>query len=250
MKNKPVFAIIIAFMILMTHGHVLAAPDYAGTWVLEKAYLNGAPVAGLAETLVISATAFNSITEAPPEKACAYGGPMVVTGDKMRVTVGVGSCPGSFSPGSEIVFTYNISQDWKKMTLSALTGEGELKRVYVRLIMHGSGEPPCSHPFCGIYNRTHTYVGEELMNQAPAYTVITGASYYSITDVCYNLLTMDSVEGPNVKMTMTTNTCPGGVMPPGTVVISTFKLSEDGDTLTVVNTQYGAPVKTIFKRLR
>jgi hypothetical protein len=38
-------------------------------------------------------------------------------------------------------------------------------------------------------------------------------------------------------------------MGPGTVVVQTYELQDEGQTLIVVNTQYGAAVKTVFKRL-
>jgi len=116
---------------------------------------------------------------------------------------------------------------------------------------HDRDKRASSHPLCGTWNRTATYVNGEIMNTTPAYTVITEKTYYSIAPACYNTLTIDSFHDNSFTMTMVSHNCQTiGVMAPGTVIQQTFTLSNRGNTLVIINTEYGAEVKTVFERLK
>ena len=82
-------------------------------------------------------------------------------------------------------------------------------------------------------------MNDELVNTTPAYTVITEKTCYSIAPACYNTLTIDSFHGDSFTMTMVSHNCPTGgpVMGPGTVVEQTFALANEGNTLTIINTE-------------
>ena len=225
-----------------------------GQWILQQKSKNGLAVADATGALIITGAAFNLIDYTPAEDACAFSGELALAPATMRVTVGISSCSTGFPVGDTAEFQYALAPDGSTLTMTRTTVSGQTGRTYKRPEPGGGGPTPtqpCTHPFCGTWNRTATYVNGELANNSPAYTVITDNEFFSITNVCFNRLTITQVDGANVTLSMIGHNCPtpAGYMPPGTIIVQTFQLSENAQKLTVVNTQYGATVTTIFARL-
>lgn len=255
MRGKPsavVGPLLILSLIILFVGRVEAGPLYVGAWSRTAKYINGALNTTLPATLVLTETIYSSINPAPPEEACAFTGSMEVNGGLMKVTVQVSACPAAVAVGSEKVYNYVVSNGGRTLTTTTNTEEGAVKQVYEKKNEGISLGQACSHSLCGIWNRKATYVSGEFVHNTPAYTVITEKTYYSIAPACYNALDINSFQGNTFTMTMTSLNCPTptGVMAPGTVVVQTFALTDEGDTLTISNTEYGAEVKTVFQRLK
>ncbi|MEW5724268.1 MAG: hypothetical protein AB1896_14250 [Thermodesulfobacteriota bacterium] len=251
MRGRLITTAVLAALILLDVGPARALPPFAGKWVRTAKYVNGELKGPAPATLILSLTSFSKIVPAPPEEACAFAGLMAVGGGQMKVTVQVSSCPSNVAVGSVIEYAFTVTDAGKTLTTTRAEPAGTVKEVYQRDREGLTQTGTCSHPLCGTYNRTATYVNGQLEHTTPAYTVITEKDYYSVNDLCYNALTINSVGTDNFTMTMIGHNCPTppGVMGPGTVVVQTYELRDEGRTLIVVNTEYGAEVKTVFTRL-
>lgn len=232
-----------------------ATSDYVGSWQRAAKYVDGLLKSNSPATLVLTETSYSSITSAPPEEACAFTGSMTADNKVMRVTVNVSACPETIPTGEVQVYRFSVSDGGQTLTTTRSMSGKRIKQVYHRegtRGMAGTMEASCSHPLCGTWNRTATYVNGGLIHTTPAYTVITEKTYYSIAPACSNTLTIDSVRGNSFAMTMVSHNCPTGGrgIEPGTVVEQTFTLTDEGNTLTIINTEYGGEVKTVFQRLR
>lgn len=231
-----------------------ASGEYRGVWERKAHYLNGALAGTEAASLVITDGAFNRVVQAPPEKACGFSASLSVTGPQMKVTVAVSSCPSDIPVGSEITYTFFVNPN--ELTLTHSRPQGIVKEVYVRRNQDsgsGSSTPEiCTHPYCGTWLRTATYVGRELVHSEPSTAVITDTTYWAVAAACYNLLDIMSVKGNQVLLRMVRHNCPtpAGFMPPGHLVPGTWKLTQNGEKLSIIDTNYGAVVTTDFKRLK
>ncbi|MEW6264300.1 MAG: hypothetical protein AB1641_14615 [Thermodesulfobacteriota bacterium] len=252
-ENKSISLTVIALLSLIpVFGRpAWAAPDYTGAWTRQAKYVNNNPAGSYPAFLVLGETAFNSIVQAPPDQACAFTGVMTVQGGQMKVRVAVSSCSARIPEGSERVYQFTLSPDGRTLTTRIKEGQDDVKEVYQRT-SQTSGSQGCRHPFCGTWMRIETYTGNELVHTEPAATVITDDTYYSVAASCYNSLTIKKVEGTTVTMVMIGHNCPTppGFMPPGFQVTADWRLSDDGQQLIIVDTNYGVAVKTVFKRIK
>lgn len=251
--------VVCALLILLLVGSfsipVEASPSYVGTWQRAAKYVNGVLKNNIPATLALTETSYSSIVPAPPEEACAFTGSMFAHNGVMKVTVKVSACPETVPVGALYEYHFAVTDGGQTLTTTRTISSKILKQVYHRQRTQEGGagtRQTCSHPLCGTWNRTTTYVNGALIHTTPAYTVITEKTYYSIAPACYNTLTIDSVQGNSFTMTMVSHNCPTGGMgiEPGTVVEQTFTLTNEGKTLTVINTEYGGEVKTVFQRLK
>jgi hypothetical protein len=239
------------FVIGLIPEMIWASASYEGKWVRTSKYVDGVLSTTQPAVLVLTLSSFTYIGSAPPEDACGFSGTMRVLGGHMKVSVQVSSCPTKVAVGVLLDYAYTVTEAGLGLTTSIATAEGVVKEVWKKdtegLLPSGA----CTHPLCGTWNRVATYVNGELMHTVPAYTVFTQATYYSVTATCYNTLSLDSVGADTFTMTMKSHNCPGppGYMGPGTVVMQSYELRDEGQTLIVINTQYGGAVKTVFKRL-
>ncbi len=96
----------------------------------------------------------------------------------------------------------------------------------------------------GTWSRLDTYVDGVAQGSVPATLVFSTDSYVSSTSCTVSGDLM--VEDENVTMTLVTNDCPSGSIPD--VYHSTFSVSEDGERLTLVNTEFGAEVREEYVR--
>lgn len=243
------FTFTVIFSILFS-ASAYASGDYIGVWQREARFLNGTLAGSEPASLVITEAAFNSVVTAPPELACGFSASLSVSGSQMAVTVAASSCPSRTPVGAQITYTYNVAPGGNKLTLTHSTPEGQVKEVYNKT-NHATGSG-CSHPYCGTWLETGTFVAGEPVESEPATAVITDKTYWAVTSVCYAFADITSVVDTLVTLTMINHNCPTmpGFMPPGHVVPATWKLSENGQKLAITDTNYGTPVTTEFKRLQ
>ena len=231
-----------------------AAENYKGAWERKAHYLNGNLAGTEPASLVITDGAFNSVVLAPPEKACGFSATLSVAGSQMNIKVAVSSCPSDIPAETEITYTFQVNQEG--LTLTHSLPEGLVKEIYVRRNSgtgSGTSSPEiCTHPYCGTWLRTATSVGGELVHNEPSTAVITDKTYWAVAAACYNLLDIMSVKGNQVLLKMVRHNCPtpAGFMPPGHLVPGTWKLTQNGKKLSIIDTNYGVAVTTDFKRLK
>jgi hypothetical protein len=258
MKRRLLPCLSLVLVLLFSTG-TQAAPTYVGTWGLKARFVNNQPETPVrVKTLVLHQAVFSAVTAAPPAKACSLSGAMTATAASFKVQVAVSGCPAPETTGAQVVYSYTLGPDGSELTLGFTGPSGPIREVYDRLTPVQSGSATCGHPFCGVWNRTATYVAAELMHNEPAHTVITEKDYYSIAAACFNKCSMDQVTGDpaagyQVTMTMRAHNCPVGPVdptPPGTVITANWKVSADGQMLTIVDTRYGTPVTTEFRRIQ
>lgn len=219
-----------------------------GVWVRESKTLDGAPVTTATATLIVGPAVFNHV-DMDPNDNCAFSGPMVLTPTTMTVEITFGSCPSEYPIGQTLVYSYTLANE--KLTTTRNTELGLLVEEYSRSPIQ-SEEEMCSHPLCGTWLRVETWAGGEFMHAEPSIAIFTDTDYWAVAAMCFNELSVDSVVGNVLTMTMLVHNCPVGPgypMQPGFVVIQTFELTEDGNRLKITNSQFGMPVDTIFIRL-
>lgn len=100
-------------------------------------------------------------------------------------------------------------------------------------------------PIFGTWLRQGTYTEGVLQHQEPA-TLIFGEGYFNSFNKYCKVTGTLTIEGNTIKMVTKSTDCYGHT--PGTVTTSTFELSADNNTLTIINTEYGAEVKEIYRR--
>jgi len=255
MSMPALWSLWVLFLVLFFAMRVQAGPSYVGMWQRAAKYVDGILQNNIPATLVLSETSYSSIIPAPPDEACAFTGSMTVHKGRMRVVVKVSACPETIPVGMLHEYYFAVTERGRTLTTTRTIGGKRVKQVYHRQRAQKSDAGTiqrCSHPLCGTWNRTATSVNGKMMNTTPAYTVITEKTYYSIAPACSNTLTIDSFHGNSFTMTMVSHNCPTGgpVMGPGTVVEQIFTLTNEGNTLTIINTEYGGEVKTVFQRLK
>ena len=99
--------------------------------------------------------------------------------------------------------------------------------------------------YLGAWIRQATYTNGQLMHEEPATMELEEKSFRSSNKYC-KVSGGLSVEGNTIIMVTQSTDCPGHTI--GTKTTSTFTISDDGNTLTTINTEYGAEVKEIYKR--
>ncbi|WP_022664427.1 hypothetical protein [Desulfospira joergensenii] len=255
MESTKYFSGISLFIFLVFFPALLAASEsYIGIWKRDSHYLNERLMGREPASLVITTDAFNKVVKAPPEQACGMSASLSVQGDKLHTRVVVSSCPSTIPAGKEITYTYQVSAG--KMTLTHASSRGRVKEIFSKEVQAGTPgstqAEPCAHPYCGTWLRTATYVGGKLTHTEPSTAVITDKTYWAVAAACYNLLDIMSVEETRVLLKMVRHNCPtpAGFMPPGHLVPGTWKLTENGEKLSIIDTNYGVAVTTDFKRLK
>lgn len=248
-KNRTRFFIFFILWIIVWPGAAVADSDFTGTWVLRQQKVGDALTTPTpTKTIILTPTHFHALMLEP--EICAASGPLMVIGEQMKVHVEHSTCPPPETPDDNLLYTYDVDTGGGKLTLMLARQDQSIVEVYTK--SPDKADRTCRHPFCGIYNRVATLVDGVPVNSEPAYTVITDSSYYSISRVCFNLCSIGRVDGDQMTMTMQSHNCPVGPVdpqPPGTVITSTWKLSNGGRTLVNNDSRFGAMVTTEFERL-
>ena len=109
----------------------------------------------------------------------------------------------------------------------------------------GCGAPKAGSSYIGTWLRQATYTNGQLVGRNPA-TLVLNKSSFDSTAGGYFVKGDIKASGSTIKMITRSTNCPGHSR--GTVTTHAYALSDNGKTLTLVNTQYGAEVKEVYKR--
>ncbi|SDN32302.1 hypothetical protein SAMN04488516_101396 [Desulfonauticus submarinus] len=250
---------IINLIIIILYPSLLLAQNkpYIGIWERKATYINKKLVSKEKSLLFITKKDYIELFTNSKIKNCSFSGKIRVKKNNIYLKINMSSCY-KIKKGEKIVYTYYINSKGN-LILKTNKNNRIIKKIYTRRyfskfhsIEKIYGKPLCSHPLCGIWNRVATYTGDELVNNTPAYTVITEYDYYSIAPICYNYLKINSIQADQFTMTMTRHNCPTGGLgiKIGDKVIQKYYLTDNGNKLVIINTSYGIPVKTVFIRIK
>jgi len=98
--------------------------------------------------------------------------------------------------------------------------------------------------YVGTWVRQATYTDGQLMHTTPARLELSADTYISSAS-CVASGTV-AVQDNAITMTLDSTDCPTGVIPD--VYHSTFEISEDGNSMTLINTEFGAEVREDYIR--
>lgn len=99
--------------------------------------------------------------------------------------------------------------------------------------------------YIGSWSRVSATLDGVVQNVDPSTVKMTKNTYESSTAKCTIKGDM-SVRDGIMSISITDNSCPGGAKDQ---YISTFNLSDDGNKLTLINTQFGGKMVEVYKKL-
>ena len=93
--------------------------SYVGTWLRVEKYANDVFIqVDERATLVLTDNTFSADSKGVPTATCSNSGTLSVHGEMMTMTVKASTCPSIITVGSVITYTYSLSPDKKRLTMT------------------------------------------------------------------------------------------------------------------------------------